>query len=290
MGHYAETAPPPALRPYVERLWMHEIDGPPPPEGRRLLPTGHVNLVWIAGMPVRVAGAQSTYLEPPGVPRMLAYGASFHPGTVPPVLRTAAHEIADAHVHLDGIDARFAARLDDRMLHSGDPLRTLADELARRLRGADEPDPAVREAVRLLRSGLPVAETANRTFVSERALQRRFLDHVGYGPKLLQRVLRFNRFLELLPRVPLARAALLAGYADQPHLSRETMRLTGLTPTRLLTWQHSRSVVSSSPAIRRRPSAAAAASGVTPSPSAESKIWRSVSATARTAGSARSAA
>ena len=43
---------------------------------------------------------------------------------------------------------------------------------------------------------------------------------------------------QLLPRVPLARAAMLAGYADQPHVSREAMRLTGLTPSRLLTWQH----------------------------------------------------
>jgi AraC-like DNA-binding protein len=41
-----------------------------------------------------------------------------------------------------------------------------------------------------------------------------------------------------VPRVELARAALLAGYADQAHLSRETRRLAGLSPRQLLDWQH----------------------------------------------------
>ena len=99
----------------------------------------------------------------------------------------------------------------------------------------------MREAVRILDDGTAtVAETAARTFVSERALQRRFAHDVGYGPKVLQRVLRFQRFMRELaaPRVELARAALLAGYADQSHLSRETRRLAGLSPRQLTSWQH----------------------------------------------------
>ena len=82
--------------------------------------------------------------------------------------------------------------------------------------------------------------SAARTFVSERALQRRFAQDVGYGPKLLQRVLRFQRFMRELaaPPVELARAGLLAGYADQSHLSRETRRLAGLSPRQLTYWQH----------------------------------------------------
>jgi AraC-like DNA-binding protein len=55
----------------------------------------------------------------------------------------------------------------------------------------------------------------------------------GYGPKTLQRVLRFRRFLAG-PRDDLARAALEAGYADQPHLTREVARLAGTTPSRLI--------------------------------------------------------
>jgi hypothetical protein len=55
----------------------------------------------------------------------------------------------------------------------------------------------------------------------------------GMGRTVLQRVvLRFQRVMRELAasRVKLARAGLLAGRADQSHLSRETRRLAGLTP------------------------------------------------------------
>ena len=71
--------------------------------------------------------------------------------------------------------------------------------------------------------------------VSERQLRRRFADAVGYGPKTLARVLRFQRFLALAATGDdLARLALGAGYADQAHLTRETRRLAGRTPRELL--------------------------------------------------------
>ncbi len=69
--------------------------------------------------------------------------------------------------------------------------------------------------------------------LSERQLRRRFHAAAGYGPKTLQRVLRFRRFLAG-PRGDLARAALEAGYADQPHLTREVARLAGTSPSRLI--------------------------------------------------------
>jgi transcriptional regulator GlxA family with amidase domain len=71
--------------------------------------------------------------------------------------------------------------------------------------------------------------------VSERQLRRRFLDAVGYGPKTLARVLRFQHFLQLGSGPgDLARLAFAAGYADQAHLTRECRRLAGRTPAELL--------------------------------------------------------
>jgi AraC-like DNA-binding protein len=180
----------------------------------------------------------SRYLRPPDLAPLLAVGARFHAGAAPLLLRTPASELADAHVPLDALIPRLAARLDDRLLHAADRPAAFAAELGRALRDVDVPDRHVLAAVRLLDAGEPVAGVAERTFVNERALQRRFAEHVGYGPKTLQRVLRFQRFLRAAPRLPLARAASLAGYADQSHLTRETRRLTGLTPRRLQTWTH----------------------------------------------------
>jgi transcriptional regulator GlxA family with amidase domain len=73
--------------------------------------------------------------------------------------------------------------------------------------------------------------------ISERQLRRRFDLAVGYGPKTMQRILRFRRVIDHLAAGPasadLADLASRTGYADQAHLTRETTRLAGLPPAAL---------------------------------------------------------
>jgi transcriptional regulator GlxA family with amidase domain len=71
---------------------------------------------------------------------------------------------------------------------------------------------------------------------SERTLRRRCEEAFGYGPKTLDRILRFQRFISLLwsSRLPFSHLAAAAGYADQAHLAREVRRLAGQSPTGLL--------------------------------------------------------
>ena len=84
-----------------------------------------------------------------------------------------------------------------------------------------------------------MADVADRVYVSERQLERRFAERVGYGPKTFQRIARFQRAVGQLEREgsELARvAAVSAGYADQAHLTRESRRLAGLSPRELVSW------------------------------------------------------
>jgi transcriptional regulator GlxA family with amidase domain len=109
----------------------------------------------------------------------------------------------------------------------------LLETAAARLVVGGPPDGAVQAAVmRLLDPTQRVDALAQDLGFSARQLRRRFLASVGYGPKILQRVLRMRRFLTG-GRRDLARAALDAGYADQAHLARECLRLTGLSPSQL---------------------------------------------------------
>lgn len=78
MNAFAEIAPP-RLGRFVERLWVHRIEGPPPPERRRRLPDGRISFAWISGIGVRIAGPQTRYMTPPELDRMAAFGASFYP-------------------------------------------------------------------------------------------------------------------------------------------------------------------------------------------------------------------
>jgi transcriptional regulator GlxA family with amidase domain len=75
--------------------------------------------------------------------------------------------------------------------------------------------------------------------LGERQLRRRFQAGVGYGPKTLARVLRFQRLLALLRddrdgRPSLAEVAVRAGYADQAHMTAECTRLAGRSPAALV--------------------------------------------------------
>jgi transcriptional regulator GlxA family with amidase domain len=82
-----------------------------------------------------------------------------------------------------------------------------------------------------------VAALARDLGLSERQLHRRCTAAVGYGPKTLDRVMRFRRFLALAARQPqigLADLAAAAGYADQAHLTRECGRLGGVAPSLLV--------------------------------------------------------
>jgi len=74
--------------------------------------------------------------------------------------------------------------------------------------------------------------------ISCRQLQRRFSSAVGYGPKMFQSVLRFQRLLNFASRTSaprnLAQFSADAGYADQAHMTREVQRFSGSPPSLLL--------------------------------------------------------
>jgi len=83
-----------------------------------------------------------------------------------------------------------------------------------------------------------VEELSRCLGVSSRQIQRRFSVAVGYGPKLFQSVLRFQRLLHLAARrgshSSLAQFAVEADYADQAHMTREVQRFSGTVPSRSL--------------------------------------------------------
>jgi AraC-like DNA-binding protein len=74
--------------------------------------------------------------------------------------------------------------------------------------------------------------------ISDSQLRRRFRTAVGCPPKVLHRTLRFWGFLALAQSGPQRRGSLTAlagsaGYADQAHLTRESVAITGVTPSEL---------------------------------------------------------
>lgn len=84
---------------------------------------------------------------------------------------------------------------------------------------------------------LRMTDLADEVGYSDRQLRRRIQAEVGYGPKLLARILRLQRTLSLARAdrsLSLADAALVGGYVDQAHLGHETAALAGTTASILL--------------------------------------------------------
>jgi AraC-like DNA-binding protein len=191
-----------------------------------VFPDGCVDLVW-RGDSLVVAGPATGPVAagvPVGVP---VFGVRFRMGAAGAALGLPAGELADLNVDVAAV---WGADVVERVAEGG-PAALLA---AVRARVREPVDPLARAAaLEMARPGARV--DALDLGVSERQLRRRFLDAVGYGPKTLARVLRFQRFLALAgSEADLARLAFAAGYSDQAHLTRECRRLSGRTPAELV--------------------------------------------------------
>jgi AraC-like DNA-binding protein len=227
---YHEFPAAPPLRGLVECGWSSTVPAGDP-EHQDVLPDGCMDLVW-TGRTLLVAGpdtAPHPYLREPGA---RGSGLRFAPGALPALLGVPAVAVRDARVPLVELSPALGRRAVARLEHGEPPAAVLTD-LALALPGAP-PDPGIRAAVTRLGDAASAAATADALGCTTRSLHRRCLASFGYGPAVLRRVLRFRRAVALLyAGRPPADVAATAGYADQPHLSREVRALAGLAPGQL---------------------------------------------------------
>lgn len=82
------------------------------------------------------------------------------------------------------------------------------------------------------RGGASIHELARDADMSSRHVDRLFARYLGIPPKMVARILRFQRALALMrdPGHPLAEVAAAAGYFDQAHFIRDFKRMSGGVP------------------------------------------------------------
>jgi AraC-like DNA-binding protein len=242
---YEELPPPPELAPLVACLWRQYAG-----EGRvqRIVPDGCVDLLWGSdGSRVRaeVAGPDTgVRLESLPDGESIA-GVRFRPGAAAAVLGLPLHALRDGRVPLPEVWGPIAGDLTERVLTADRPEAAAARVVADRLRRVPEiaglpggwpPEgPGLAEALSGRAGPGTVRQMADDLGLSERQLHRRCLVAFGYGPKTVQRVLRFQAALrDARAGRRLADVAADAGYADQAHMSREVRDLAGVPMRDLL--------------------------------------------------------
>ena len=210
-----------------------------------VLPDGCIDIVWFCDE-LMLSGPATRPLTLHVAPEARSMGLRFWPGAAPSLVGVSAAELLDQHVALADLWGRAGAEIAAQCLETEREdvcAAILTTALQRRLAGAEPVDP-VGVGIASLMTDHPdrsVLALASDMGLSDRQLRRRVEDTVGYSPRTLARILRFQRFLAAArasgPGRHLARLAAEAGYADQAHLTRESRELAGLPPGAFLEWE-----------------------------------------------------
>lgn len=252
----AQRAPDPRLRGHVLSYCLYD-EQTASFRRRRELPSQRVTLIVNLGVPIRVldhgaedawsdqpagfvAGLWDTYAitETRGSQRgvqveLTAVGAHL-------LLGLPMHELTNRVITLDEAFGRAGARLREaigKASRYAPRFAALDDFFLDRLDDARSPVPSVTRALARLsqRAGnVRVRALADEIGCSRRHLNARFNEQVGVPPKLLARILRFERALKLVDAGSgWAQIAQDCGYYDQAHLTRDFNQFAGCPPGEL---------------------------------------------------------
>lgn len=159
-------------------------------------------------------------------------GIVFHPAALRAFVNVPAVLVADGRVAPADLGPcmqnMVSLPLAERPIHECLPL--IEDSLVRGMRG-DAQVPLARRVVDLILQSHSVAAVLREVSWSERKLQRFFSDYIGLSPREFLSVARLQTALKLMRTQSAARAAMCAGYFDQPHFIKSCKSRTGYTPS-----------------------------------------------------------
>jgi len=150
--------------------------------------------------------------------------------------------IANRVVELDAVIGADAGRLIARLYEAPtwDARFALLDAtlLDRIGRGPAADDRVMAAMQRLGRAGgrISIGAVARELELSRKRLIALFHRQIGFGPKTVAEMIRFDRALRRIENdgASLSSVALDCGYYDQPHFNREFRRFAGVTPREFL--------------------------------------------------------
>ncbi len=239
MGATLAGAVPASLLTTVDAFWSVEARG-----GKgRVLPDGCLDFLFdLRHARAFVVGPMTRAEVVPLSAGARLFGVRFRPGAGALFLDARADELEDRDVPLTDLAKAGTAQLMDEVFDAGgDAQRIAAVErfLTRASARERAEDSRLRRAVSTLcrsHGSASVRDVAMAVRLSDRQLERLFLERVGLRPKLFARVMRLQRAVALASRKVAgsqAELALQAGYADESHLIRDFRALTGLSPRAL---------------------------------------------------------
>jgi AraC-like DNA-binding protein len=243
LSEYREFLPPAPLADRFLCFWTQTITGPQGAYEQRVLPDACIDIVLINEEPPTLVGPWTVPFQPRLAVGSAITGARLHPGRASCLLGMPASELLNQTIPITAIkDAMQNIRFDQVMEQpNAAARRVMLGQVLLASMGHSAPfDQGVLAGIEWLsrRPHGRIEQLSRWIGISERQLHRRFSAAVGYGPKMFQSVLRFQRLLKIARESGveqhLADLAARAGYADQAHMTRDVHRLANIRPTLLL--------------------------------------------------------
>jgi AraC-like DNA-binding protein len=246
------------LQPYVESIWLLESGQGIPPAARSIAaPNGCPKLIFLCQNTLAAHSNGRTQLNPEGKLYFVGnkihstslwtnrsptrfIGVEFAPHGAFPFFHTPLSETRDRVWEADTV-LRWGRRVEELIDYTGtaeEVTLQLQQELVNQLRRNQIDDRLVAWCVAQLRSTygrLSIRELECQTGYSRRYLDLLFQKHVGFAPKVLAGILRFQRFYRRWASgqsFDRFKDELYDYYYDQAHFSKEFKRMTGYAPGR----------------------------------------------------------
>jgi AraC-like DNA-binding protein len=231
--------PVPALRAHLGCFWSIEAS---PATRLRTLPDACATLsVSFRSGTISecfLAGPRQTPAERAPPAGQTLFGVRLKPGVAFVLTRVPVHPLVDRRTRLPALMPEGGSRLEKAlagMRTVDEGIDVLEAFLIQRLADV-RIDSRVQMALKRLEEcggQMRVAQLARECQVSSRHLDRLLRDWVGFSPKRLARIMRFQTLLQHMEASPAERSAQVAaelGYFDQAHLTNEVASFAGTSP------------------------------------------------------------
>jgi len=239
-------APPADLSPFVLEFWEYDVSPAVDYLPMQIYPNGCVllrfNVTALGVEPVIYGPSLRNAMKSLFLPEWTIFGAALRPNMAYHLLGLSLSELSDQRLNMESVWPNRTEVICSKIAQAqsfSERTVVFSQFLRNAMRCDVEPSNdflnVFHDIVTMPEAGPNLDGILKRHGTNGRMMRRHFAKYLGIGPKRMERLVRFQRGLDLMRRDSDVNLALISnqlGYSDQAHFSRECQAMVGMTPSR----------------------------------------------------------